>query len=240
MCAVELVTVSFGGLVRSLWGYKRLDKSAQSRYICSMNRKLWMHLQEAAVSLGISLKTLRRWDKTGKLRVARTAGNQRRISMAEIQHLQRQGEQAVRYALYARVTTGLQAQEGNLARQLERLRVSAAEREYQVVQTIAAYAWSLNEKRRGMKKRLSLVEQQAVDVVLIEDPDRLVRFGFSFWQETFRWQQVDPINDLLAAMLTIVTVFSRKGYAYRAHANPRPKKALPMLVSKSVQEERAV
>ncbi len=142
-------------------------------------------------------------------------------------------------------------QEGNLARQLERLRVAAAEREYQVVQTIAEYASSLNEKRRGMKKRLSLLEQQAVDMVLLEDPDRLVRFGFSSLQETFRWQQVrlevldppaqvDPTTDLLAAMLTIVTVFSRKLCAYRAHANPRRKKALPMLVSKSEQEERAV
>src|SRR5260370_23907963 len=97
------------------------------------------------------------------------------------------------------------------------------------------------EKRRGMKKLLSLVEQQAVDVVLLEDPDRLVRFGFSSLQETFRWQQVrlevldppaqvDPTTALLAAMLTIVTVFSRKRYAYRAHANPRRKKALSRLV----------
>ena len=216
-----------------------------------MNRKLWMHPQEAAVSLGIAVKTLRRWAKAGKLHVARTAGHQRRIGMAKIQRLQRQGEQAVRCALYARVSTGLQAQEGNLARLLERLRVAAAEREYQVVQTIAAYAWSLGAKRRGMKKLVSLVEQQAVAVVLLEDPDRLVRFGFSSVQETFRWQQVrlevldppaqvDPTTDLLAAMLTIVTVFSRKRYAYRAHANPRRKKALPMLVSKSEQEERAV
>ena len=201
-----------------------------------MNRKLWMHPQEAAVSLGIAVKTLRRWAKAGKLHVARTAGHQRRIGMAKIQRLQRQGEQAVRCALYARVSTAL--------------RVAAAEREYQVVQTIAEYAWSLGAKRRGMKKLVSLVEQQAVAVVLLEDPDRLVRFGFSSLQETFRWQQVrlevldppaqvDPTTALLAAMLTIVTVFSRKRYAYRAHANPRRKKALLMLVSKSEQDERA-
>ncbi len=201
-----------------------------------MNRKLWMHPQEAAVSLGIAVKTLRRWAKAGKLHVARTAGHQRRIGMAKIQRLQRQGEQAVRCALYARVSTAL--------------RVAAAEREYQVVQTIAAYAWSLNAKRGGMKKLLSLVEQQAGAVVLLEDPDRLVRFGFSSLQETFRWQQVrlevldppaqvDPTTDLLAAVLTIVTAFSGKLYAYRADANPHRKKTLPMLVSTSEQEERA-
>ncbi len=211
-----------------------------------MNRKLWMHPQEAAVSLGIAVKTLRRWAKAGKPHVARTAGHQRRIGMAKIQRLQRQGEQAVRCALYARVSTALQAQEGNLARQ----RVAAAEREYQVVQTIAEYAWSLGAKRRGMKKLVSLVEQQAVAVVLLDYPDRLVRFGFSSVQETFRWRQVrlevldppaqvDPTTALLAAMHTIVTVFSGKRCAYRAHANPRRKKALLMLVSKSEQDERA-
>ncbi len=215
-----------------------------------MNRKLWMNPQEEAVSLGISVKTLRRWDKAGKLHVARTAVNHRHIGMPEIQRLQRQGEQAVRCALSARVSTFKQAQEGNLARQLERLRVAAAECEYQLVQTIAKYASSLKEKRRGMKKLLSLVEQQEVDVVLIEYPDRLVRFGFFSLQETFRWQQVrlevldppgqvDPTTDLLADMLPIVTVFSGNLYAYRAHANPSRKKALPMLVSKSEQEERA-
>ncbi len=211
-----------------------------------MNRKLWMHPQEAAVSLGIAVKTLRRWAKAGKPHVARTAGHQRRIGMAKIQRLQRQGEQAVRCALYARVSTALQAQEGNLARQ----RVAAAEREYQVVQTIAEYTWSLGAKRRGMKKLVSLVEQQAVAVVLLDYPDRLVRFGFSSVQETFRWRQVrlevldppaqvDPTTALLAAMHTIVTVFSGKRCAYRAHANPRRKKALLMLVSKSEQDERA-
>jgi len=205
-----------------------------------------MHPQEAAVSLGIAVKTLRRWAKAGKPHVARTAGHQRRIGMAKIQRLQRQGEQAVRCALYARVSTALQAQEGNLARQ----RVAAAEREYQVVQTIAEYAWSLGAKRRGMKKLVSLVEQQAVAVVLLDYPDRLVRFGFSSVQETFRWRQVrlevldppaqvDPTTALLAAMHTIVTVFSGKRCAYRAHANPRRKKALLMLVSKSEQDERA-
>jgi excisionase family DNA binding protein len=51
-----------------------------------MNRKLWMNPQEAAVSLGISVKTLRRWDKAGKLHVARTAGNHWRIGMADRAH----------------------------------------------------------------------------------------------------------------------------------------------------------
>ncbi len=53
-----------------------------------------------------------------------------------------------------------------------------------------------------------------------------------------------PVNPAYYAgidigMHNIATVFSGKLYAYRAHANPRRNKALPMLVSKSEQEGRA-
>jgi hypothetical protein len=41
-----------------------------------------------------------------------------------------------------------------------------------------------------MKKLLTLVGEQAVDVVLIEYPDRLVRFGFSYLDQAFGWQHV--------------------------------------------------
>jgi molybdopterin-binding protein len=39
---------------------------------------------EAAAALGISLDTLRRWDKAGRIRVERDAGNHRVVSAAEI------------------------------------------------------------------------------------------------------------------------------------------------------------
>jgi putative resolvase len=198
-----------------------------------MNCKQWMNPQEVAISLGISVRTPRRWDKAGKLHTVRTADNHRCIALTEIQHLRGQ-DVAIRCALYARFSSFKQAREGNLARQLERLRVAAIERGYQVVQAIAEHALSLNEKRRGMKELLSLGEQQALDVILIEYPYRLVRFGFGYLQETFRWHQVrvevldppertDQTTELLANMLTIVTVFSGKLCAYRAHANPRRK-----------------
>ncbi|MBC7345537.1 MAG: MerR family DNA-binding transcriptional regulator, partial [Clostridia bacterium] len=40
---------------------------------------------QAAKRLGVSVKTIHRWDKAGKLKTVRTAGNQRRI--AHLVHL---------------------------------------------------------------------------------------------------------------------------------------------------------
>lgn len=42
---------------------------------------------EAATALGISLDTLRRWDKAGRIRVERDAGNRRTVTAAEIERL---------------------------------------------------------------------------------------------------------------------------------------------------------
>jgi molybdopterin-binding protein len=49
---------------------------------------------EAAAALGISLDTLRRWDKSGRLRVARDSRNRRVISAAEVDRLRGDGEGA--------------------------------------------------------------------------------------------------------------------------------------------------
>jgi molybdopterin-binding protein len=42
---------------------------------------------EAARALGVSLDTLRRWDRTGKLRTVRDDRNRRRVPEAEVQRL---------------------------------------------------------------------------------------------------------------------------------------------------------
>ena len=42
---------------------------------------------EAAAALGISLDTLRRWDKAGRIKVERDAGNRRVVPASEIERL---------------------------------------------------------------------------------------------------------------------------------------------------------
>jgi molybdopterin-binding protein len=49
---------------------------------------------EAAAALGISLDTLRRWDKAGRVKVRRDASNRRVVDAAEIDRLRGDGEGA--------------------------------------------------------------------------------------------------------------------------------------------------
>jgi molybdopterin-binding protein len=46
-----------------------------------------MSLGEAAGELGVSVDTLRRWDRSGKLRTARDERNRRRVSLREVERL---------------------------------------------------------------------------------------------------------------------------------------------------------
>jgi putative resolvase len=192
-----------------------------------MKKKEFLSAGEAARALGVSVKTIQRWDKAGLLPVIRTVTNQRRIPVDAVERIRKTSGPMLRCAIYARVSSAKQEHEGNLTRQVERLQQVASERGYQVAAKIAEQASGLNEHRRGMKKLFQLIDQQAIDVVLIEYPDRLVRFGFGYLEEAFRWKQVrlevveppkakTPGEDLVADVLSIVTVFSGRLYGSRA------------------------
>ena len=184
-----------------------------------MKKKEFLSAGEAARALGVSVKTIQRWDKAGLLPVVRTATNHRRIPIAAIHRVLNAPGTLVRCAIYARVSSAKQEQEGNLTRQVDRLQHAAAERGYQVVALIQEQASGLNEKRTGLKRLFHLIDQQAIDLVLIESPDRLARFGYGYLEEMFRWRQVrievveppnvqTPTEELVQDLLSLVTVFS--------------------------------
>ena len=212
-----------------------------------MKNKRLLHPKEAAYELGVSTKTIHRWDEAGKLRTVRTIGNQRRIPIEEIWRLRSQGKRAERCVLYARVSSARQEQDSHLARQTARLREAATSRGYEVVQMITEQASSLNERRKGMKKLLSLIGEQAVDVVVIEYPERLVRFGFGYLEQAFSWKDVrlevldppkhqEPTEELIEDMLTIVTIFASRLYGQRAKG---VRKRVETVLKECEQEEQA-
>src|SRR5258708_37217550 len=130
-----------------------------------MKNKRLLSPKEAAFELGISVKTVQRWDEAGILRTVRTAGNQRRIPIEEIARLRMRGEGkqgAERCVLYARVASG--SQEGHLAQQTERLKEAARARGYEGVQITTEQASSLNQLRSGRNTLLNLIGAQPAPV----------------------------------------------------------------------------
>lgn len=192
-----------------------------------MNQEEMYTPVQAARKLGVSVKTIHRWDKAGKIKTVRTAGNQRRIPANEVRRLLGlKPVSAPRCAVYARVSSQKQAKDGNLERQKQRLLEAAAEKGYQVVAVVAEQASGLNENRRGLRRLFTLAARGEIDLVLVEFKDRLARFGFSYIERALGLagarvevleddQTKSPTEELVEDMLSIITVFSARLYGKR-------------------------
>jgi putative resolvase len=78
-------------------------------------------------------------------------------------------------ALYARVSSA--DQKDNATRQMERLRAYAAARGYQVTAEVTEIATGLNDERPKLKK---LLTNPKIGVLVVEQRDRLTRFGYGY------------------------------------------------------------
>lgn len=128
--------------------------------------------------------------------------------------------------LYARVSTQKQADAGNLDRQMERLRQYARERKFNVKAELTDVASGLNQKRRGLTNVLKLAERGEYKKLILEYPDRLARFGYSYIERHLRYCGVEIVaiaekepeeaqSELVRDLLAIVTSFSARLYGAR-------------------------
>ena len=78
--------------------------------------------------------------------------------------------------IYCRDSTKKQQESDNLIRQKERLINYCNEKNYQIVNIYEEIASGLNDNRRELKKMFRQLNE--VDKIVIEDSDRLARFGY--------------------------------------------------------------
>ena len=212
-------------------------------------------LKQASKMLGVSTKTLRRWDNAGKIKTFRTVGNHRRIYESEIRRLQKKPK-TYNCVIYARVSSRKQTADGNMEgvsqashaveRQKERLVEYAKKKGYIIKKVFCETASGINENRKKLKKLLSMVKDKEVDIVLIEFKDRLARFGYRYLVEfieshnasveivTQQEMPKDATQELVEDMLAIVTSFSARLYGQRSQ---RFKKKVKELIEKEPPEK---
>lgn len=123
--------------------------------------------KEKAAKCGVSVQTLRRWERQGKLQSSRTEGGHRRYNKIEVDD-----EKKLRHvAIYARVSSS--KQQKDLQRQMDALK-----RKYPNAQVFSDVASGINWKRRGLRKLLSKVFAGEIEEIVIPHRDRLCRFAF--------------------------------------------------------------
>jgi predicted site-specific integrase-resolvase len=177
---------------------------------------MYVKLEKAIKYYGVSIDTLRNWDKRAKIKTIRTKGNHRRFFIPD--------KQGIKY-IYARVSS--KKQEKNLQNQITFLQTKFPD--HTVVQDIAS---GINFKRKGINSILEQVYDGNVQEVVVASKDRLTRFAFELYENIFKRfgtkltvvnseQYTSPQEELAEDLLSIVTVFTARFHGSRKYRNKK-------------------
>ncbi|MEM2306584.1 MAG: IS607 family transposase [Candidatus Bathyarchaeia archaeon] len=181
-------------------------------------------LKEAKRLLGVTTRTIQRWDKEGKIRVVRTVGGRRRVPESEIKRILGLREERIVIG-YARVSSS--AQKDDLERQKQLILTYAKEKGYGEVQVLSDVGSGLNENRKSFLRLLDMVFERRISKVIVAYEDRLTRFGIETLSRVFSvfGTEIEVINrgektpqeELVEDLITIVSHFAGKLYGLRSH-----------------------
>ena len=171
----------------------------------------------ATAKLGVTLRTLLRWDEAGKIKTIKTPNGQRRYDLDSVIPVRQSDQPTI---LYARVSS--HSQKPDLERQIQFLVTQYPDCE--VVKDIGS---GLNFKRKGLLALLERILSGDVGMVVVANKDRLCRFGF----DLIAWiakrsnceilvlnnSVLSPEREMLEDVLAIIHVFSCKLYGLRKY-----------------------
>ena len=185
--------------------------------------------KDFAELLGVSVKTLQRWDRDGILKANRTPTDRRYYTYD--QYLQFKGiqiENDVRdTVIYARVST--RNQKDDLKNQVEFLRQFCNAKGIIVNQCIEDFGSGLNYNRKKWNNLLEEVMENKIKSIVISSKDRFIRFGYDWFEkfcEKFNTkiivvnnETLSPNEELVQDIISILHVFSCRLYGLRKYKN---------------------
>ena len=205
-----------------------------------MDEKLY-RTREVAELLNISVSGVKKWIREGKIRAIRV-GRFWMVPESEVRRILSSAKSnEVRAVIYARVNSHKQKKDGNLDRQVERLRSYCSAKGYRVIDVITDVASGLKEDRAGLQKLISIIEKHQADVVVVEFKDRLTRFGFEYLKRYFESHGVKVevieetekgyMEELIEDFVSIVISFAGRIYGKRSQKFRKIKKVVEEVVS---------
>jgi len=183
---------------------------------------------KAANILGVSIPTLRNWDKAGKLTPSFiTSGGTRMYDLETLNLIK--GKKSIvpdRYTLaYARVSTQSQKRELETQKELLTLYCSKQGYRYKLISDIGS---GLNYNKTGLNELIELICSGQIERLVLVHKDRLLRFGSEIIFKLCNIYDVEveiinvgdelnPNEELAKDVLEIITVFSARLYGKRSH-----------------------
>jgi predicted site-specific integrase-resolvase len=182
--------------------------------------------QEFGKLIGRTTNTLQKWDRKGILKAHRSPTNRRYYT--HDQYLQYRGLVAQEQGLtivYTRVS-GV-AQKPDLAKQVKALEVYCQEHSITVDEWLSDIGSGLNYKRKHFLRLMETIELGQVRRLLIAHRDRLVRFGYDYFEAfcqrhhtevvVINGESLSPEQELVRDLIALVTVFSARLHGLRSY-----------------------
>jgi predicted site-specific integrase-resolvase len=186
-----------------------------------------MSTGKAAKLLGVSVKTLQRWEREGRLiPVARTNTNRRLYTESQLREflgLRNRVSEPTRLIAYCRVSRA--AQKSDLAKQRRVLEEFVVAKGLANVEFIEEVGGGLNFKRKRFLEIMDAIGRREIKTLILAHRDRLTRFGFE-WFEHFaktngcellvlNQERLSPEEEMVQDLMTVVRCFSSRLYGLR-------------------------
>ncbi len=182
--------------------------------------------QEFGKLIGRTTNTLQKWDRKGILKAHRSPTNRRYYT--HDQYLQYRGLVAQEQGftiVYSRVS-GV-AQKPDLANQVKALETYCQQQAIKVDEWLSDIGSGLNYKRKQFNRLMEMIELGQVRRVILAHRDRLVRFGYDYFEAfcerhhteivVINGEAMSPEQELVRDLLAIVTVFSARLHGLRSY-----------------------
>ena len=182
-------------------------------------------VSEFAKMIGVSVKTLQRWDREGTLVPSRTPTNRRVYTdehFAEATGIVNTSQER-KIIAYIRVSS--QAQKPDLENQRLALEQFCIARGLVVDEWIDEIGGGLNFKRPKFVKLIDKILAGSVGVLVVAHKDRLSRFGFDLLEHlchvyrceliVMNIESLSPEQEMVQDMMAIVHCFSSRLYGLR-------------------------
>jgi predicted site-specific integrase-resolvase len=193
---------------------------------------------EASKILGVTIQTLRRWERTGQLLPdKKTEGGTRYYNVDRLLGKVITQESTLTYA-YARVSS--HDQKEDLQRQKEILSSYCTVHgwNYEVISDLGS---GMNYKKKGLKNLLDAILSRKIKRLVVTHKDRLLRFGAELIFTLCEIHHVEVViinqgedtsfeEDLAKDVLEIITVFAARLYGARSHKNKKLLEAAKVLL----------
>ena len=177
---------------------------------------MYVPSRKACLELGVHANTLRRWADEGKIRYIRTAGGKRLYDCSSIE----QSSSTKKNYCYCRVSSS--KQKDDLERQVQFM--SERFQNHTILKDVGS---GLNFKRKQLLFLLEECAMGRVGEVVVAYRDRLCRFGFELLEWFFsknsvklvvlEQQEFSPQQELVADLLSVITVFSCRVHGLRKY-----------------------